>query len=92
MTTKEQILKVCNYASGDYDNRLLIAMVNTLPFQKVYETSRNVNGISTVLDIVHYLERNDGDYDKPVTSPLYRPVSRVLSDFNKAYTSPDNTA
>lgn len=83
MTTKEQILKVCEYASGDYDNRLLIAMVNTLPFQKVHETSRNVNGISTVLDIVHYLERHDGDYDKPVPAPLYRPVSRVLSDFNK---------
>lgn len=83
MTTTEQIRKVCNYASSDYDNRLLIAMVNTLPFQKVHETSRNVNGISTVLDIVHYLERNDGDYDKPAPAPLYRSVSRVLSDFNK---------
>lgn len=83
MTTAEQIRKVCNYASGDYDNRLLIAMVNTLPFQKVWETSRNVNGISTVQNIVHYLERHDGDYDKPVTTPLYRPVSRVLSDFNR---------
>lgn len=39
MTTAEQIRKVCNYASGDYD--------------------------------------------KPVTAPLYRPVSSVLSDFNK---------
>lgn len=83
MTTAEQIRKVCNYASGDYDNRLLIAMVNTLPFQKVHETSRNIDGISTVLDIVHYLERNDVDYDKPAPAPLYRPVSRVLSDFNK---------
>ena len=83
MTTSEQIRKVCNYASGDYDNRLLIAMVKTLPFQKVWETSRNVDGISTVRNIVHYLERHDGDYDKPVPAPLYRPVSRVLSDFNK---------
>ena len=83
MTTAEQIRKVCNYASGDYDNRLLIAMVNTLPFQKVWETSRNADGISTVQNIVHYLERHDGDYDKPVPAPLYRPVSRVLSDFNK---------
>ena len=39
MTKAEQIRKVCNYASGDYD--------------------------------------------KPITAPLYRPVSRVLSDFNR---------
>ena len=52
MTTKEQILKVCEYASGEHSTKVLCAMVNALPREKILDTSRRVNGIFEVLDIL----------------------------------------
>jgi len=83
MTTKEQILKVCEYASGVHSTKVLCAMVNALPRQKILDTSRRVNGIFEVLDILSYLDRSKDDSLVPAPAPLYRPVSQVLRDFSR---------
>lgn len=82
MTTKEQILKVCEYASGEHSTKVLCAMVNALPREKILDTSRRVNGIFEVLDILSYLDRSKDESLVPEPAPLYRPVTRVLRDFN----------
>lgn len=82
MTTKEQILKVCEYASGEHSVKVLCAMVNALPRGKILETSRRVEGIFEVLDILSYLDRNKEVSLVPEPAPLYRPVTLVLRDFN----------
>lgn len=82
MTTKEQILKVCEYASGEHSTKVLCAMVNALPREQILETSHDVQGIDRVLDIVSYLDRNKKNDLTPLSAPLYRPVKSVLSDFN----------
>lgn len=82
MTTIEQILKVCEYASGEHSTKVLCAMVNALPRDQIFETSHEVEGIDTVLDIVNYLDRNRKDDLTPLPAPLYRPVTQVLRDFN----------
>jgi len=82
MTTKDQILKVCEYASGEHSTKVLCAMVNALPREKILDTSRRVNGIFEVLDILSYLDRSKDDSLIPKPAPLYRPVTRVLRDFN----------
>ena len=48
MTTKEQILKVCEYASGVHSTKVLCAMVNALPREEILETNRSVDGIFVV--------------------------------------------
>lgn len=82
MTTKEQILKVCEYASGVHSTKVLCAMVNALPRDEILEANRSVDGIFQVLDILSYLERNKEESLVPAPAPLYRPVSQVLRDFN----------
>lgn len=67
MTTKDQILKVCEYASGKHSTKVLCAMVNALPREQILETSRNMDGIDTVLDVVSYLDRNKKDDLTPHT-------------------------
>lgn len=88
MTTKEQILKVCEYASGVHSTKVLCAMVNALPRQKILDTSRRVNGIFEVLDILSYLDRSKDESLVPSPAPLYRPVSQVLRDFNAGKNKP----
>ena len=82
MTTKEQILKVCEYASGEYSTKVLCAMVNALPREKLLESDWDFEGMDTVLDIASYLDRNNVESWVPAPAPLYRPVTQVLRDFN----------
>lgn len=82
MTTEEQIQKVCEYASGVHSTKVLCAMVNALPREKILDTSSNVEGINEVLDILSYLERDKGLDLVPEPAPLYRSVPQVLRDFN----------
>ena len=63
-------------------------MVNALPRQKVLDTSRRVNGIFEVLDILSYLDRSKDESLVPSPAPLYRPVSQVLRDFNAGKNKP----
>lgn len=83
MTTKEQILKVCEYASGEHSTKVLCAMVNALPREQILESDRDIEGMDTVLDILSYLDRNKECSFVPAPAPLYRPVTQVLRDFNK---------
>ena len=88
MTTKEQILKVCEYASGVHSTKVLCAMVNALPREEILETNRSVDGIFEVLDILSYLDRYKDESLVPAPAPLYRPVSQVLRDFNAGKNKP----
>lgn len=88
MTTKEQILKVCEYACGVHSTKVLCAMVYALPREKILDTSRRVNGIFEVLDILSYLDRSKDESLVPSPAPLYRPVSQVLRDFNAGKNKP----
>lgn len=82
MTTEEQIRKVCEYASGKHSTKVLCAMVNALPREKLLESDWNYEGMDTVLDIISYLDRNKVESWVPAPAPLYRPVTQVLRDFN----------
>ena len=82
MTTEEQIRKVCEYASGKHSTKVLCAMVNALPREKLLEYDWDFEGMDTVLDIVSYLDRNKVESWVPAPAPLYRPVTQVLRDFN----------